>query len=210
MATLPLELSQREIGIRMPLLRREIDVFPPSLFEDSGDTWWVAHVRSRQEKALARYLKPFRVGFYLPQIERRSTGGARTRTSYLPLFPGYLFFRGEAAERLVALRSNLIVRVLEVRDQQLLDLELAQLHALQRSGATLAPGEPLAEGDAVRIKEGPFTGYLGVVVRGANRPRLIVSISVLRKSVSVELDRAAVAVVPPGARPPAAARSAVA
>lgn len=195
----------------MPLLKRESDIFPASLFELSSAEipWWVAHVRSRQEKALARYLRPLDVPFYLPQLEHRLSG-ARVRTSFLPLFPGYLFFRGSASERLAALRSNLIVKVLEVRDQDLLDVELAQLHALQRSGATLNPREPLAPGDAVRITEGPFQGYLGVVVRGAEKPRLVVSISVLRKAVSVELDRAAVALVPPSVRNGLAARTAVA
>ena len=195
----------------MPLLKREPDIFPPSLFElaPADLPWWVAHVRSRQEKALARYLRPLDVAFYLPQVEHRLEG-ARTRTSYLPLFPGYLFFRGSASQRLAALRSNLIVKVLEVPDQNLLDVELAQLHALQTSGATLTPLESLARGDSVRITDGPFRGYLGVVLRGGDRPRLVVSISVLRKAVSVELDRAAVALVPPGVRHGVAARSAVA
>jgi transcription termination/antitermination protein NusG len=183
----------------MPLLKREPDVFPTGAFELTIEIapWWVAHVRSRQEKALARYLRPLGVAHYLPQREHRVRRAGRKFVSYLPLFPGYLFFRGSPAERLAAVRSNLIVKVLDVLNQDLLGEQLSQLHALQQSGASLVPCAPIAEGDAVRIVDGPFKGYTGVVLRGAQRPRLIVSISILRKAVAVELERDAVAVLPP-------------
>lgn len=196
----------------MPLLKREPDVFPSDVFDlPVGDApWWVAHVRSRQEKALARYLRPLGVPFFLPQREHRTRRGGKSQISYLPLFPGYLFFRGSAAERLAALRSNLIVKVLDVLNQDLLAGELTQLHALMQSGLSLAPCEPLAAGDAVRIVEGPFKGYTGFVVRGAARPRLVVSISILRKAVAVELERAAVSLLPPAIGSRGNVRSAVA
>ncbi len=181
----------------MPLLKREPDSLPTSVFDLAAQIfpWWVAHVRSRQEKALARYLRPLEVPFYLPQGEQRIRRAKRTFVSYLPLFPGYLFFRGPAASRLAALRSNLIVKVLDVPDQDLLTEELSQLHALQQSGASLVPCAPIAPGDSVSVVEGPFKGYRGVVLRGADRPRLVVSISILRKAVAVELERGAVALV---------------
>ena len=182
----------------MPLLKREPDVFPDSLFDLSTGArpWWVAHVRSRQEKALARYLRPLGVAYYLPQREHRVRRAGRTLKSYLPLFPGYLFFLATPEGRLAALRSNLIVKVLDVPGQEVLALELSQLHALQRSGARLEPCDALVPGDAVRIVEGAFRGYRGVVIRCAGRPRLVVSISILRKAVAVELDRGALALLP--------------
>jgi transcription antitermination factor NusG len=196
----------------MPLLKPEPDAFPEDVFElpIESSPWWVAHVRSRQEKALARYLQPLRVSFYLPQREHAVRRQGRTRRSYLPLFPGYLFFRGGAEDRLAALRSNLIVRVLEVTNQGLLSEELAQLRRLQLSGAALAPFESMPEGAPVRIVEGAFAGYVGVIVRGGERPRLIVSVSILRKAVAVELDRGAVVRLPSSAAARADVRSAVA
>ena len=53
----------------MPILKREPDAFPESVFEMS-DPWWVAHLKSRQEKVLARYLRERNVPFYLPQMDR--------------------------------------------------------------------------------------------------------------------------------------------
>jgi transcription termination/antitermination protein NusG len=195
----------------MPLLKPESDVFPADLFVQAASVpWWVAHVRSRQEKALARYLRPLGVGFYLPQREHALRRQGRTRRSYLPLFPGYVFFRGGPAERIAALRSKLIVRVLDVPDPELLGEELGQLRQLQLSGAALEPCDPLPEGAAVRIVEGAFRGYFGRVVRGGDRPRLVVSVSILRKAVAVELDREAVVRLPSSVAGSADARSAVA
>ncbi len=196
----------------MPLLKKEPDIFPATVFDSSVEEspWWVAHVRSRQEKALARYLRPAGVAHYLPQREHQVRRSGRRFISFLPLFPGYLFFRGDPRDRLTALRSNLIVQVLEVANQDLLAGELLQLHLLQSAGASMTLCEPLAAGDAVRIIEGPFQGYVATVTRGGERTRLVVSISILRKSVAVEVDRDAVVPIAPGGAVRRDVRSAVA
>ncbi len=40
----------------MPILKAQADLFPAELFEveDPEQPWWVAHVKSRQEKVLSR------------------------------------------------------------------------------------------------------------------------------------------------------------
>ncbi len=195
----------------MPLLGRELEIFPQNGVDlPLGDCpWWVAHTRSRQEKALARILHPLGVPFYLPQWEKSVRRGGHNRSSFLPLFPGYVFFRGGAAERQAALRSNLLVRVLEVLDQEELGRELGQLRVLQTAGHSLVPLIELRPGDPVRIVDGPFRGHDGIVLRGEAKPRLVVSITMLRQAVAVEVDRGAVAPVPPQ-RTATEARSAVA
>jgi transcriptional antiterminator RfaH len=192
----------------MTLLKRETDLLPPNVFDlsETAVPWWVAQVRSRQEKALARHLARSGVPFYLPLHEKSVRRAGRRFASYLPLFPGYVFCRGTGVERVVALRTNLVCQFLEVHEQRLLTQELSQLRLLQKSGAQLVPHVPLAPGDSVRIAQGPFQGYVGVVVRSGGRPRLVVSISMLRKAVAVEFDRAALAPVPTGFRPAVATR----
>jgi len=183
----------------MPLLKIEPQIFPFNVLELASREypWWVAHVRSRQEKALARYLRPLEVPFYVPQVESRKKRGGRTFVSHLPLLPGYVFFRGGDRERLAALRSDLLVRVLEVSDQGLLTEELSQIRTLQETGATLLRLPDLAPGDSVRISEGAFAGYVGTVVRHQGRSRLVVSVSMLRQSVAVEFPREVLAPVTP-------------
>lgn len=177
------------------MLQREADHFPEEVFRLSVTNfpWGVAHVKSRTEKVLARHLCAFRISFYLPLGERRTRRGGRNFVSYIPFFPGYVFLRGDATSRTQALRSNLIVRLLDVPDQALLDREICQLHTLRETGAPLIPFPWLGPGDAVRIQEGPFRGYLGVIVREKGARRLVVSVSMLRRSVAVDLERESLA-----------------
>jgi len=172
----------------MPLLRKEPEIFPEDLFE-ARQPWRVAHVRSRQEKVLARHLLQHGIAFYLPQMERSIVRGGRRFTSHLPLFGGYVFFRGDAAARQAALRSNVVARLMEVEDQALLNDELLQIRKLQLAGASLIPVVEFVAGDPVRIEEGAFAGYRGTVLRDARGDRLLVSVSLLRKSVAVEFPR---------------------
>jgi len=172
----------------VPILKREPDAFPDSIFELS-DPWWVAHLKSRQEKVLARYLRDHKVPFYLPQMEKRARRAGRTFVSYLPLFSGYVFFRGDRQERLQALKSNVVVNVLEPQDQAEIAAELRQLHHLQLTDARLVPHPFVGPGDRVLITEGAFEGYRGVVLKERGVTRLIVSVSFIRQSVALDIDR---------------------
>jgi transcription antitermination factor NusG len=196
----------------MPLLARELELFPHDGLElpESDFPWHVAHTRSRQEKGLARHLVSQEVAFYVPQYEKRTRRAGRNFTSFLPLFPGYVFFRGGSRERQAAIRSHLLVRVLEVKDQALLGAELAALRRLQLSGASLSPLVELEPGDEVRIVDGPFKGHSGIVLRGQSRVRLVVSITMLRQSVAVEFERGVLAPTKPAGLGPGDSKSAVA
>jgi hypothetical protein len=168
--------------------------------------WWVAHVRSRQEKHLGRQLLDQRISYYLPQREQRIRRMGRWQSSFLPLFPGYPFLRGTPLQRAAALRSNLIVNLLAVDDEALLEGELRALWQLQCSGAPLVPHPFLTVCDAVEIIHGPFQGYRGTVLREKGSYRLVVSITLLRKSVATELDREVLAPDRQPAVAPAATR----
>ncbi len=45
----------------------------------------------------------------------------------------------------------------------------------------------LPEGTPIRVVRGPFRGVRGVVVRKANQYRLVISVHMIRKAVSVEI-----------------------
>lgn len=175
----------------MPLLPKESQIFPEEIFT-LPEPWLVAHVRSRQEKVLTRHLLRDGIAFYLPQIEKSVLRGGRRLVSFIPLFPSYVFFRGGGAARQSALRSHVIAKLIEIQNQQQLNDELGQIRRLQLAGASLIPVQEFVAGDPVRITEGAFAGYQGIVVRTARIDRLLVSISLLRKSLEVEFPSEAV------------------
>ncbi len=181
----------------MPLLKKEPDFHPSDFFDLAIDAypWWVIHVQSRQEKVLARFCAERDIPFYLPQAEKKTKRNGRNFTSYIPLFPGYVFLRGSREQRALALRSNVIASTIEVIDQELLASELRQIRDLQTSGHALIPYEEIATGDPVKLTDGIFKGYSGVVVREKGEMRLVVSISLIRRSVLVDVSRDGVAPV---------------
>ena len=176
----------------VPILKREPDFLPETLFDLTPDRfpWWVVHVRSRQEKVLARECRQRRIPFYLPLKEHKNRRDPRHRISWLPLFPGYVFVRGDLEhERLELLKTNLCVRVLAVLDQEGLGHDLEQVRQLQALGLPLRAHPGLKEGSVVKIAEGPFEGMTGLVSSLKGKRRFIVSVRFIHRSVLVELDR---------------------
>lgn len=170
----------------------EPDLSPEDLFDLPAERypWWVVHVRSRQEKLLARECRRRGIPFYLPLREQKSLRYGRRRSSWLPLFPGYLFLRGDLEhERLEILKTNLCVGVLAVAAQDELAHDLAQVRRLQELGLPLLAWPQLAKGSTVRISEGPFAGMTGLVTKVKGKGRFIVSVRFIHRSVAVELDR---------------------
>ena len=90
-----------------------LDQNPASIFPDDaltshqiGKPWRAAHTKSRREKALAHYLAGAGISYYLPMYLHRQTNKNMFRTSLMPIFPGYLFFKADDMDRHTALRSN--------------------------------------------------------------------------------------------------------
>ena len=188
----------------MPILKREPDFHPEALFELPTERypWWVIQVRSRQEKLLARECRTRGVPFYLPLREYRNPRDPRRRTSWLPLFPGYLFVRGDVEhERLELLKTNLCVHVLPVFDQEDLARDLGQVRRLQELGLPLRSHPELTKGSVVRVAEGPFEGMTGRVTSLKGKDRFVVSVRFIHRSVSVELPRDALVPGEKGPRP---------
>lgn len=178
----------------MPVLAKETDVYPESLFteelDESGDgrAWWVMHVKPRQEKSLARQLLASHVPYYLPLIAHRFQSRDRVLTSHVPLFPSYLFVLANREERVKSLTTNRIVRTLEVENQAQLWDELRQVHQLIQSGAPITPEERLGPGDEVIVKSGPLAGMRGTILRTASGRRFVVQVNFIQRGASVVLD----------------------
>lgn len=168
-------------------------LFPPDLFESDalgrdGRLWRIAHVKSRREKALAGYLADRSIGYYLPMVQKRQPSAKRVRYSLVPIFPGYLFFKTDEAGRYTALRSNQIARVIEVSDPYTLVRELGQIHQALSENYPLLPADFLSAGRRVRVTRGPLKDVEGVIVRTTRHCRLVLSVSSIMESVSVEID----------------------
>ncbi|MDX1564758.1 MAG: transcription termination/antitermination NusG family protein [Phycisphaeraceae bacterium] len=154
----------------------------------AGD-WFVIHTKSRQEKLLAGDLAARGVDHYLPLMEHvRFYGHHKTRI-WLPVFPGYLFLRGDLDHAYVADRTKRVVRIIKVQDQQQLEWELQNIHLALRCDAPLEPFVYLQVGVRVAVRSGPFKGLEGVIEKmGRGAQRLVLQVDMLGQAMSVEVD----------------------
>ena len=149
----------------------------------------MAHTKSRQEKALAEYLGARGVEHFLPLIRRVRYCGRRKFASMTPLFPGYVFLRGDLEVAYMADRTDRVVRVLEVPDQDRLETELGSIRlALEQDAGLESRGYPVA-GTAVEVIAGPLRGVRGIVERGAAEDRLVLGVRMLGRAAELEIDR---------------------
>ena len=178
----------------MPLLALEPFVYPDDLLDgplppaETAGRWWALHTRPRAEKSLARRLLRWNTSFFLPLFHRRWRSTGRQRDSYNPLFPGYLFFQGSDERLVEVIKTNLVARPLEVKDQLQLHQDLCRVYQVMSSGVPLAPEDRLLPGMSVEITSGPLAGLTGKFLRRGKQLRVFVEVQFLQRGVSVELD----------------------
>lgn len=178
----------------MPLLPLEPCLFPDDLFDkaafllSASQRWWVLHSRPRAEKALARHLLGRGLSFFLPVYQRQWRSSGRRQSSFLPLFPGYVFLWGDDEARIAALTTNLIVNVLREADQGRLEADLRRVNRLMECGSPLTPEDRLEAGTPVTLTTGPFRGLEGKILRRGQDLRFVVEVQFLQRGVSVEID----------------------
>ncbi len=162
----------------------------PALRAELPGEWYVAHTKARNEKALATELTRWSIMNYLPLVERqtRSRNTGRSSRSEVPVFPGYVFFKGTAEQRYRAMTTNRIAQVLLVPEQERLVCELERVAALLAAGPDFSVINHLEAGDWGRITAGPLRGLEGVVLRSAGRWRLIMNVTILGQSVQVDVN----------------------
>ena len=179
----------------MPILARELDMFPedllerPNLGQEGDRRWWAMYTKSRHEKELMRRLRGLNIAFYTPLIARsqRSPAG-RTRTTYVPLFAGYVFMYGGADDRYRALTTNCVSRWLLAPDGVELTQDLRHMHRLVESGAPLTPEARLERGTRVRVRSGPLAGIDGIIIKRQGSTRLHVAVNFLQQGASLVIE----------------------
>lgn len=163
---------------------------PEGAFEESlSQLWWVAHTKSRCEKAFAWDLQGQGIPCFLPMVQRITFSGGRKRHGMASLFPGYVFFSGDGEARYRALLTDHLCQVIEVHDQQRLISELRSIHQVLLQKVTLDLYPFAAIGRRCRVRSGPFQGIEGIVVgREAQKARFVLQVGILGQGAALEID----------------------
>jgi len=110
------------------------------------------------------------------------------------LFPGYVFCRFDPLRRLPVLTTPNVQHIVSLAriPQPVDEAEIIALQQVVRSGLLARPWPYLRIGRRIAVEEGPLAGLEGLLLGEKGQSRLIVSVHLLQRSVSVEIDRYAI------------------
>jgi transcription antitermination factor NusG len=174
--------------------------------------WFALQVRARHEKNVAEMLRGKGYDPFLPLYKCRRQWSDRNKIMELPLFPGYLFCQFDVHNRLRILTTPGVILVLGIAKTPV-PIDNAEIDAVRTivgSGLQSQPWPFLKIGTRVRIEKGSLCGLEGILMGRRGRHRLIVSVTLLQRSVAVEIDGAWISsacnsVFPVGALDPSSA-----
>ncbi len=151
--------------------------------------WYAAYTAPRHEKSALQHLESRSVESFLPLYGSTRMWNGRRAIVQMPLFPGYLFVRISADQRVRVLEVPGVLNIVSSHGK-LIPLPEGEIEAL-RAALVIRKSEPhplLTSGRRVRIKTGPLRGLEGVIVRQTRKLRMIVSIDCIMQSFAVELE----------------------
>jgi transcription antitermination factor NusG len=168
--------------------------------------WYAVYTRSHCEKIVARELAARQIENYLPAFQELRQWSDRKKVVDLPVFPGYLFarFADSNHTRVEVLRAQGAVQILGAagRIEPVPDFEIDSVRRLLDSRVHCFAHPFLQEGAWVRVRRGPLKGQEGRLISIKNQTRLLVSITMLARSVATEMDINAVEALHPGGAGP--------
>lgn len=153
--------------------------------------WFAILARTGREANATLVLKNLGYECYMPISKSIRQWSDRVKESEVPLFPGYFFCRMNPYNRLPVLTTPGVIQIVGVGKTPIAieEEEIAAIQRAGKSGIPIMPWPYMQVGHVARIKEGPLKGLTGIVVRIKSGAKLVLSVSLLRRSVAVEIDR---------------------
>ena len=160
--------------------------------ENHSYPWYALWVKSRYENTVASHLQARGYESFLPLYKCQRRWSDRFKEIELPLFPGYVFCQFNPLNRLPILSIPGVVHVVGVgRTPVPVDEgEIATIQATVKSGLASQPWPFLQVGHKVRIEHGPLCGLEGILLDFRGHQRLVISVTLLQRSVAVQVDGA--------------------
>jgi transcription antitermination factor NusG len=154
--------------------------------------WFAIWTRSRAEKSVHDQLVAKDIEVFLPTITRWSRWKDRKKRIDWPLFPGYCFARFDPRLLLPVVSCNGVAQVVsfEGRPAAVPEAEVEAIRKLVTSGLQYDPCPLIKEGSMVEVIHGPLRGVVGRLIRKGAHARLVLSVDLIGRGVSVTVDAA--------------------
>lgn len=162
-----------------------------------GARWYALYTRSRHEKVVDGELRGRGVESFLPLHKVLSQWKDRRQWVMKPMFPSYLFAR-LPEENLWWVRDVRGVVCAVGNEDGPTPVPVEQVQAVRRmleESVQVDPWPYMQVGTLVRVVEGPLIGMEGFIVERSKQSRLVVSVDLLGRSVSTEIEAGSVELV---------------
>jgi transcription antitermination factor NusG len=153
--------------------------------------WFAIMARTGREKSTTMLLENAGYECFLPVSKYTRRWSDRMKQIEVPLFSGYLFCRMNPHNRLPVLMTPGVIQIVGA-GKSLIPVQEEEIAAIQRvvkNGLSTMPWPYLQVGHVARIEEGPLRGMTGIIIRIKSGMKLVLSVSLLQRSVAVEVDR---------------------
>jgi transcription antitermination factor NusG len=156
--------------------------------------WHVLWTRSHCEQLVRDQLVAKGFHVLLPRTRVWARQRGVRRLTHVPMFPAYLFLRHAMDKQsyVEVRKARGLVEILGGPWDRLLAVPEAEVSAIEKVDRAQVPGLPhpyLRQGHRVRITAGPLADVEGFLVRAnANKGLLLLSVTLLHRSIAVEVD----------------------
>ena len=162
--------------------------------EAENQKWFALQVRTRWESSTSLLLAGKGYQTLLPTYKSSKRWRGRVREVHAPLFPGYVFCQFDVQKRLpILVTPGVLALVGRGRVPTPVDeVEIANLRTVVSSGLGAEPWPYLEVGQKIRVENDSLQGLEGILIQFKGNHRIVVSVSLLRRSVALEIDRCCV------------------
>lgn len=168
--------------------------------ENLDKRWLCVQVKSGGEFRSALGLQERGYESFVPVFEQKRQWSDRVKIIQVPLFTGYVFLRFNAASSWPAVTAPGVLQFVGTRKTPI-PIEDSEIEALQvttQTGLLCGPCAFLEVGQEVEVRLGPLVSLRGKIIRFKSKQRLILSITLIKRSVFVEVDGYEVVPIAPG------------
>jgi transcription antitermination factor NusG len=155
--------------------------------------WYALQCWVRKESLIATQLEGQGFECFLPKSKSLREWSDRKKEVEQPLFPGYVFCRFEYSQRRPVVVTPGVLQVVGFGRTPVEDREIEAIQIAVASGIPSVPWPYLEVSERVRIHTGKLSGLEGILVNFKGNHRVVLSVSLLQRSVALEVDLAWVA-----------------
>jgi transcription antitermination factor NusG len=152
--------------------------------------WYALQVACRKELSIAGQLEGRGVECFVPQYKSLRKWSDRTKEIQQALFPGYLFSRFDFANRQGVVTTAGVMQVVG-NGRVAIPVPNSEIEALQVATHSGVPSQPwpyVKMGQKVQVNYGQLSGLQGILVNFKGNHRVVLSVTLLQRSLALEVD----------------------